>query len=207
METISFVLKLRTFYISLFVMFSGSVCATMLHVLLRIHCVHCFGRLHHGKTCRIQPKFSCNKLACMVHVAPNGRCWRRTFNKFLQSTRSVMNPTDKNLGMFGVLVRSVFLQQVWKLRYPKDLCDAITHAFMMRFAEWGLQCADLPPLQQTAAAMTFKQNSKSLNLIPQNKQKLVVCSCRAPSFGRKHFCCQLTVLSKPFTNLSRAWMV
>ena len=60
-----------------------------------------------------------------------------------------------------------------EVHYPKGLCEAITNAFMLRFAEWGLQVDESPQLQQTAAATTFKQTAKSLNLVPQYKNKLI----------------------------------
>ena len=60
-----------------------------------------------------------------------------------------------------------------EVHYPKALCDAISNAFMLRFAELGLDVDNLPKLQQTAQASTFKQTAKSANLVPAYKTRLV----------------------------------
>ena len=63
-----------------------------------------------------------------------------------------------------------------EVHYPKLLCEAITHAFILRLTEMGLKFANKITAQHAARAVTLEQ-SKSLKLpplVPTYSSKLVV---------------------------------
>eukprot|EP00435_Cladocopium_sp_Y103_P043234 s526_g12.t1 len=63
-----------------------------------------------------------------------------------------------------------------EVHYPRDLCDAIAHAFVLCFVEQGMQFHSQPTLQHVAKASTLQQTTtlKLPPLVPQFKSKFVV---------------------------------
>ena len=61
------------------------------------------------------------------------------------------------------------------MHYPKKLCEAIAHAFLLRFLEQGLKFDQQPSYQHAAKASTFMQTPslKLPPLVPQYKSRLV----------------------------------
>ena len=64
-----------------------------------------------------------------------------------------------------------------EVHYPKLLCDAISHAFVLQFSARGFKVTTSPTMQEAAAAFTFKQTGKSPQVLQPFKSKmLTLCS-------------------------------
>eukprot|EP00435_Cladocopium_sp_Y103_P061402 s464_g23.t1 len=105
--------------------------------------------------------------------------WTRLTANFEQvHTISLICPQDHEHLPWGVIRtgnKRVFATSL-EVHYPKQLCEAIVHAFILRFVEQGLQFHQQPTLQHVAKASTMQQTPtlKLPPLVPAFKSKFVV---------------------------------
>ena len=104
--------------------------------------------------------------------------WTRLTANFPQvHTICLIFPQNHQHAPWGVLQRGskrVFATSL-EVHYPKKLCEAIAHAFLLRFLEQGLKFDQQPSYQHAAKASTFMQTPslKLPPLVPQYKSRLV----------------------------------